>query len=411
MNPQGKTLQGKTLIWMIALIFAALAFLTLMPSARAEDIRVSLVEYSPRPVVPGSFFAATFRIENTAGTNLTNVKIQVDANSPFFVEGDDDVTISLLEAGRSTTATFTIGVKDTASSGFESLDVDWDTASDDGSESFSIQVKAFETKLIVESVISTPSEIAPGQEATVKLALRNNANLLLKDIRVKLNLDSAELPFAPLGSVTEKNIDSLSQGSSRELEFRVITLADAASKIYKVPLEINYFDEFGNQFQSIDVISLIVGSKPLLDVNIEKSELVAGRSGKITFEIVNSGLTDAKFLNARLFGSENYDILSSPNVYVGSVDSDDVENVDFEIFARQAGAVNLPLQITFRDANNKVYTETIAVQARVYTLDEAKQLGIAKNNSTFMTILVILAIVILYFIIRRILRSRKSKAQ
>ena len=402
---------GKT--WIFALIFLALAlaFSTpTLPSVLAEDLRISLVDYSPKPVMPGSFFAATFRIENTAGINLTNVKVQVDAGSSFFVEGDDDISISLLEAGKSTTATFTLGVRDTASSGFETLSVDWDTPSDDGSESFSIQVKAFETKLVVESVESVPQQIAPGQEATVKLVLRNNANLLLKDVKIKLNLNSADLPFAPLGSVTEKNIDSMSAGSSREIEFKLIALADASSRIYKVPLEVNYFDEFGNEFQSQDVISLIVGSKPLLDINIEKSELVEARRGKLTIEIVNSGLTDAKFLNARLLLSDTYDVLSSQNVYVGSVDSDDIESIDFELLTKRAGTINLPLQINYRDANNKQYSEILSVQARVYSLDEAKKLGIVKTNSTFTAFVVIIAALILYFWIRKFFKARRHRA-
>ncbi|KHO49498.1 MAG: hypothetical protein QT01_C0004G0028 [archaeon GW2011_AR6] len=56
---------GKT--WIFALIFLALAlaFSTpTLPSVLAEDLRISLVDYSPKPVMPGSFFAATFRIEN-----------------------------------------------------------------------------------------------------------------------------------------------------------------------------------------------------------------------------------------------------------------------------------------------------------------------------------------------------------
>ncbi len=341
--------------------------------------------------------------------NLTNVKIMVDANSPFFVEGNDDITISFLEEGKSTTATFTIGVKDTASSGFKTLDVDWDTQNNDGSESFSIQVKAFETKLVVESVESMPAEIAPGQEATVKLVLRNNANLLLKDIKVKLNLNSAELPFAPIGSVTERNIDSLETGSSRELEFKIITLADAASRIYKVPLEINYFDEFGNEFESKDVISLIVGSKPLLNLNVESSTLVQSRQGRVSIDVVNYGLTDVKFLNARLLFSEDYELVSSSNVYVGDVDSDDIESIDFELVAKKSGTITLPMQITYRDSNNKIYTEILSVQAKAYDVDEAKSLGIIKSNATFLTILVIGALLVLYFVIRRIFRKKQPR--
>lgn len=388
-----------------AFICAAFIFIAL-PLAAADDLSITLENYDPKPTVPGNFFTATFRADNMAGENLSDIDIELDTGNSFFVEGSEELTINSLEESESKTFTFNIGVRSSARSGFSTIEVNWDTGDDDGTASFSIQIKAIETTLVVESVESLPAEIAPGGEATIKLQIKNNAGILLKNIKVKLNLESTELPFAPLSSVTERNIDTLQPGSSRELEFRIITLADAASQIYKVPLEISYFDEFGEQFQINDVIALIVGSKPILDINVESSELIAGRKGTVSIEIVNRGLTDTKFLNVRLLFSENFQALSSNTVYVGDVDSDDVEDIDFELLAVQQGFVELPLQLTYRDANNKPYTESFSVQARVYSIDEAKALGLLPSNTRAVVILTIVAIIILYFILRRIFRRR-----
>ncbi len=393
---------------MIPRVLICLAFIFIViPLVVADDLRITLESYDPKPVVPGSFFTATFRVDNIAGENLTNVDIELDVSSPFFVEGSSDLTINSLEEGESETFSFSVGVRSSATSGFETIDIDWQTVTDDGTESFSIQVKAIETTLVVESVESLPAEIAPGEEATVTIKLKNNANLLLKDIKVKLNLASAELPFAPIGGVTERSIDTLQAGGSRELEFRIIAIADAASQIYKVPLEISYFDEFGQQFQIKDVIALIVGSKPILNVNIMESTLVTGRKGIVSIEIVNRGLTDARFLNVRLISSVAFETLSSSTAYIGDVDSDDVESIDFELLVAGEGFLELPLQLTYRDANNKLYTESFRVQARVYSIEEAKSLGLIKTNTTLIITLTAIAIVILYFIFRRMFRRRR----
>jgi len=383
---------------------------SLMPDASADDLQVSLQDYTPKPVVPGNFFTATFKVDNTASQNLSNITINLDVDSPFYIEGNDELEIDSLAIGKSKTFSFNIGVKSSASSGFETLNIDWETENpkDSGSESFSIKVKAMETTLVVESVESLPSEIAPGEEAKVKIRLKNEASILLRDIKVKLNLNNAELPFAPIGTVTEKNIDTLNADTSKELEFKIITLADAPSKIYKIPLEITYFDEFGEKYSKTDLISLIIGSKPLLDLNVEKSNLIKARKGTVRIEIVNRGLTDAKFLKVTLI-SENFELLSPSDVYVGDVDSDDIENVEFDLRTNQQGFINLPLQVTYRDTNNKLYTEVYNVPVKVYTLAEARQAGLIKINYTLFVIITLTIVIIFYFIFRNTFRRKRQR--
>ena len=400
----------KKQIYLLMLTLCMVFLFSLMPDASADDLQVSLQDYTPKPVVPGNFFTATFKVDNTASQNLSNITINLDVDSPFYIEGNDELEIDSLAIGKSKTFSFNIGVKSSASSGFETLNIDWETENpkDSGSESFSIKVKAMETTLVVESVESLPSEIAPGEEAKVKIRLKNEASILLRDIKVKLNLNNAELPFAPIGTVTEKNIDTLNADTSKELEFKIITLADAPSKIYKIPLEITYFDEFGEKYSKTDLISLIIGSKPLLDLNVEKSNLIKARKGTVRIEIVNRGLTDAKFLKVTLI-SENFELLSPSDVYVGDVDSDDIENVEFDLRTNQQGFINLPLQVTYRDTNNKLYTEVYNVPVKVYTLAEARQAGLIKINYTLFVIITLTIVIIFYFIFRNTFRRKRQR--
>ncbi|MEK6852728.1 MAG: hypothetical protein AABX59_02510 [Nanoarchaeota archaeon] len=377
-----------------------------MPFAAADDLRVTLVSYEPKPVVPGNFFVATFRIDNLADKNFTNIEIELDEDNKFFVEGSNTVEISSIEEGKSAQVTFNIGIRSSATSGFSSLDIKWDTPSDSGDETFSIQVKALETTLIVEGVESIPPEIEPGQEATVKITVSNRANLQLKDIRVKLNLDSAELPFAPKGGITERDINSLGARQSENIEFNIVTLSSADSQVYKVPLSISYFDEFGSSYKIQDVIALVVGSKPLLQITLDEAALISGKKSQITFKVINTGLTDAKFLNLELLPSTDLAIVSSQSVYVGDVDSDDFEDVEFELIPRTNGALNIQILLTYRDANNKAYSEIIEVPAISYSEQEAKNLGLINTNYTLVIIILVIASIILFFTWRRF-KSRK----
>ncbi len=393
---------------LILLVCICIFFLaSFIPNVLADDLRITLTSYEPKPVMPGNFFTANFKVENTASADLTGVVIELDVSDPFYIEGTDKFTFNL-EKDSIKNFSFNVGADGDASSGFETIDIDWDTITNDGSESFSIQVKAIETTLSVESVESIPSEIAPGEESVVKIRIKNNANIILKDIKVKLNLNSADLPFAPIGSVTERNIDTLNAKNSRDLEFKIITLADALSKIYKVPLEISYYDEFGQEFSLDDVIALVVGSKPFLDLNIAKSSLITNQKRTVEIDIVNRGLTNVKFLNAKLLPSEFYEIFNSDTIYVGDVDSDDIETIKFDVKAKQDGYIVLPLQLTYRDANNKLYNEISNVEARVYTIEEAKSAGLINSNYTFFIILTIIIIIVIYFIFRRMLRKKRQ---
>lgn len=406
MEKINKKLEMKFLFFAAALMILLLTNPIILVSA--ADLEIALENYSPRPVTPGNFFTANFRADNSAGKNLTDIVIEIKNQSPFFIEGSNKINIVSLGKGESKTFSFLIGVKSSSSSGFKDLDIEWQANSTSGTssgkETFSIQVKAIETSLVVESVESFPSEIPPGEKATIKVRLKNNADIQLRNIKVKLNLNSAELPFAPIESVTERNIAKLGSGEVKEVEFKIITLADSASKIYKVPLEINYFDEFGQEFNTSNVVALIVSSKPLFDFNIDSS-LVTGKAGKVNIEIVNKGLSGAKFLNVKLLSSSNYDALGASNFYIGDLDSDDTKTVKFELIAREE-AITLPLQITYRDSNNKIYTEIFNLQPKVYNLQEARDIGIIKSNTTFLIILVVIFIVILYFVIRKIRKKR-----
>ena len=405
-------LKMKFLFSFIALLILLLANLIILTSisatsVAAADLEIALESYSPRPTTPGNFFTANFRADNTAGKNLTEIVLEIDDQNPFFVEGNNKINIPTLTKSESRSFSFLIGVKGTASSGFEDLDVEWLTSSDKGEETFSIQVKAIETGLVVESVESFPSEIAPGQEGSVKIRLKNNAHIQLRNIKVKLNLLSAELPFAPVGSVTERTIDKIEGQGIKEVDFKIVALADSTSRVYKIPLEITYFDEFAQEFKINDVVALVVSSKPSFDFNVE-SKLVNDRIGKVNIEIINKGLSGAKFLNVKVSPLSTFEIVGSSNIYIGDLDSDDTETITFELLARQE-SITLPLQVTYRDSNNKFFTETFNIQPKVYSVQEAKKLGIIKSNSILFAVLIIIFILVLYFIIRKIRKKREYK--
>jgi len=364
-------------------------------SAGLDDLNVNVVDI-PSSVTPGTIFNVQFRVENVGVSDLNNVDFTLEEDSPFEVD-NNEVSFNSIPAGTSVLLNFNVQVDEDANSGFEELELTYESGSDDDSKIFNVNVQAIETTLIVTSVESDPSKIEPGSEAEVKIRIKNKASVSLRDVTVKLDL-SGDIPFAPLTSVTEQRVNSLKKNQETELVYKIIALAEAEPKIYKIPLLLNYFDEQGNQYVKTDVIALIVDAEPVLDFLIEESKLVEGKNSMVSVKIVNRGLSNVKFLNFEL-QSGNFEIISTKSVYVGNLDSDDYEIVDFEIKPR--GSMQLPLTVTYKDANNKDFVKNVFLSPKVHSIQEAKQVGLVKTSKV-LYITPIVLLVLIWFAYRRL---------
>ena len=372
----------------------------------ASDIQITIVSYSPQPVTPRNFFNIDFKVRNLVNETLTDLIFELDSDKYFDVD-TDEIKLSNLEPFGEKTLIYSVQVKDGATTGFKKMDLNYEVNNDEETSSFNIQVKSVETTLVVTSVNSTPDKIQPGQEAQVKINVKNQANFLLKDITIKLDLTSNTLPFAPLNSVTEKRIDTLPEIQETSFTFNIITLPNAKPDIYKIPIKISYYDQFNQLYTKEDVIALIISSTPSIDINIERSELIESKKGTLTINLVNDGLSSVKLLNIEILNSNQFNLLSSRKIYIGGLDSDDSETIDLNLIPLKKNSVLIPLSITYKDTNNQDYNIQENIGARVYSIDEAKQIELIKSNG-FLKFLIILIVIVFLYIIYRRRRKRKN---
>jgi hypothetical protein len=105
-----------------------------------------------------------------------------------------------------------------------------------------------------------------------------------------------------------------------------------------------------------------------------------------------------KYVTVRLVETPDYDVLSSSNeAYVGNLDSDDFETVDF-IIKPTAAEPRLQIQLEFKDPYNVDFKETYDLPLRIIT---QKELG--NGGFPWGILLVVLAAIggIVYWRIRR----------
>ena len=252
-------------------------------------------------------------------------------------------------------------------------------------------------QIAIQSFSTTPEKVSPGERVELRVTLENVGNDDIRNILV--NIDLSEVPFAPLHSSTEQIIDRIKEDDEETVLFELVALPDASSQIYKIPIKISY-----NETSKSSLISLEVSAEAKLDLILEESEIIkVNDKGAVTLKFVNNGLTQIKFLKVILQDSPYYEILSPSSLYIGEVDVDDFETEEFVIISKVKNP-RLVINLEYTDSNNNEFKETRYVNLNVYTLEEAKQLGLVKSNfSGIWTVLVILLVVgiVAYKIIRR----------
>jgi hypothetical protein len=258
----------------------------------------------------------------------------------------------------------------------------------------------FVSAVTITDVSSSPAQAAPGEVVEVSINIENIHTFDIENINVRLDL--SESPFAPYQSSSEQFLDELNDGDDEDFDFDIIVLPDTEPGIYKFPVEITY--------TKMGLISLTVNSQPELRVSLEDSvALIKGKENTISLRIVNSGLANAKFLYVRVNDISGIDVLSENEQYVGDVDSDDFDSIEYNVFidAGTQNTVSFPVTLKYRDSTNKQFTEVKNVNLRVYSLEEAQRLGIVAKPSY--TLFIGIGAVVLIYILYRIRKSYKKR--
>jgi len=400
-------------VWLIALIALVLAAGTALAAVNtqymgnAPDFRVTISMQDPDPVEPGREVEVSFKIENN-GTSAENVAFEIVPEYPFsLVSGESALrqigTIATSqESKQSVIVRYKLKVAQEAIDGNHELKARYKIGGFDSwilVEDFNVKVRSYDAIIAVENFITEPSVVAPGSKTKLNILLRNYATSLLKNVKIVLALGESSdesTPFSPLGSTNEQVISYISPQSTKLIEFELLADPDAASKSYKIPLIIRYSDAANNNYSKSNIVTVVVGDEPDISVGVESTTiLTAGSAGEVTIKIVNKGFPDMKFVNVKLGKSDKYSVISSDEVYVGNIDSDDYETAEFKMYAEKTSEKKLliPLVVEYKDANNKDYRSAVNLELPLYSASEAKKLGLVKGNgNSYWVILVILAV-------------------
>ncbi|MBN2251785.1 MAG: hypothetical protein JW724_06905 [Candidatus Altiarchaeota archaeon] len=224
-------------------------------------------------------------------------------------------------------------------------------------------------------ILNVSSEsLVPGTTAVVMVDLKNVGSAIANDVSVKLDLTT---PFTAIVS-SEKYVGDIKSDAEKRIEFELLVDAKADIQAYEIPLEIDYYDSVGAKKEVTKTIGVQVSGKPDIYVALDEAGFfTAGTGGKVVINVINKGFADVKFLHIKLLPTDQYDVNTINEIYIGNLDSDDSDNEEFEIKVKDdvpAGKIQLKVEVSYKEENSNIdHVESRTVDLSVLSREEYAQ--------------------------------------
>lgn len=260
---------------------------------------------------------------------------------------------------------------------------------------------------IISAIIVNANYITiyPGESGKVTLNMENNENFDIEDVSVSLDLSGS--PFTSVGS-SGKDIGDLDEDDDDDVSFTLRASSDITPGDYDIKYLVNYVNANNNSkaYEKTGTFGLRVSAKTDIDFGIEIDEnAIVGEKGIISLEIINKGLGEIKSVSVQVF-PQGFELLSKDKIFVGTIDAGDSDTATLDVIYKTTNPV-LSAKVNYKDFDNQDQTETVNLPFKVYTREQALELGIIKNKN-YIPYIVTGIIVVAFFIYRRIRKRRKK---
>jgi hypothetical protein len=230
--------------------------------------------------------------------------------------------------------------------------------------SLGIDVQPSDINFKIEDI--APDTLTYGCVRNLTIYLKNLGTSAARDVTAKINVSD---PFTAL-KTSEKYLGDVAAGETKDVKFEILVDTSAEKRAYEIPLTLEYYDAGGVKKTVEKKIGMQISGKPELSLALELADpFTKGSSGEVSIEIINSAFVDVKFLTMRLIPTEDYSVVSTNDVYIGNLDSDDTDSEEFRIKLSknvEEGQIFLTVELRYREeGSNQEYVETKAVPLTV----------------------------------------------
>ncbi|WP_414836619.1 COG1361 S-layer family protein [Candidatus Nanohalococcus occultus] len=364
--------------------FTTLILVSMAGAQPSTSIDIELKSTEPTPLQTSEYADIWLEVENEGTVAADNVDIKFQENYPFSIDRGDRVNWSIDEIvpGETYQLHLQTKVDENAVQGENTLDFTVETSSTRIEEKVPVEVRSDRNVLSVENV-EFPGKVAPGTENEMRLVVGNLADSQLKNIQVKLDVSSENLPFATAESST-KNIEKIEAGQSTSFNYSVAIDENAENGVYKLPVSMTFENEAGTEFEQSTFTGINIGGTPEIDAGLDLDEPLEDGRQEVTLRLVNKGHGSADFVTVELNETDQLEVIGSKEVYIGSMDSDDFQTASFDIYVDTEqesvdAPLEIPVQVSYSDQNGDV-SNSQTVQAEVYSQAELQRYGSGSGN-------------------------------
>jgi hypothetical protein len=404
--------------FVLAVILASLLLATTASAAIGSSVNASLVRQTPDPVQPGEAVELVFRFENFAGGSTGPLTVELLPAFPFTL-GDEAVkSAGSLDARQieddGLVVKYSVKVSNDAGEGSSSIRLRYRIGS--GSwvtiGPFGVDIKTQDALLAVASVTSPPQGMRSGSRANLSVVLKNYGRTLLKDVRATLNVDS--IPFSPVGASNEQVVGRIAAGESAQVLFPLVVDADADATAYKTGLKLVFLDTQGIVYTKNATIGLLVNNPAEYVISVKESTVhTPSANGDVVISLANTGPSELRFLTVELLESSSYQVISTPQIYVGNLEPDDFETIEFTVrTGKSSSSVPLAVRLSFKDNFNQETVTVERVLLPLYSKGEAGKLGLLAGNTNILAVFfgAGIQVILLVFIIFMLVDCLKNNA-
>ena len=371
-------------VFLFVILFVVLLSL---PSANAVEGKTNkfiITDISPENLHPADSSTVSITIKNIGSHSAYHVAteiILVDDKSPLKVLGRakksiETSALNSLGGGREVTVQYDFYIeKDAeASTYYIPLKVRWNDKPEEKESTafdetlyFGIRVsgQAKEAEIDIFNVTTVPAVIEPGTKASLEIKLKNIGCLTISMLDMRL---IAEYPFTPVDSDLEEYITELKPGETTTAYFNIAVDSGASSSCYKVPLILEYEDEFGSHQKNTSIGIPVKGDPKVLiqEIILEPCKLTTGTEGLFMIRVINTGTESAEDVKIRISGAD--DILTEEHQFIGEIAPDESETTTFGVSVdeeAEIGKHGLRISISYENkvgtcySNSKIYEISI----------------------------------------------------
>ena len=385
----------------------------LVLSQSNPNLIVATLRYEPYPVQQGTYFDIWLKIQNTGEEKADDMSVSVLPSSSFSYSGQP-INTGIVPPGQYVVVKIEdIKVNPETPSGSQELKVELNPGGSYkfGPKTVSLNIEVKHIQPVIEPLIYTvPDRISQGQISTLFINLESIVSSTARNIEVKVRPPDG---FTVVGSTNEKRISWILPNRNKTVSFDLIANPTIESKPYKIPIEIYYYNDDGSLISTGSNYTyetgILVEAPVDYQLDLEESKIgTAGQVGDIIIAFSNIGASEIRYSSIELIPTNQYDVVSPPRTYIGNLEPDDFETVDFKIRARTSKTIDLKLKVIYKTSYNEEFEDTKYVKLPMYSKNQAITYGLFTPTSNLSASIFYLIVIILVYVLYKEWRRLRS---